>query len=119
MDEEKLSFLSSANYMKRLTAAVGSQTVTVGAFSNQTITVNHNLGHIPGEYLVNTDYRNEGFIWCSNLPYIGMDNSSTSPPDPYVRTWTDENTLTIKVYWDNSGSKTVTVWWVVYMDYRT
>lgn len=118
-DSPHIGFLSSENYMKRLETAVGSQTVTVGAFSNQTITVSHNLGHIPGEYLVQFDKGSAGVICSNNIPYIGMDNASNSSPYPYIKSWTDANTLTIKVYWDNPGSINVKVYWVVYMDYKT
>lgn len=117
MDFKDIEFWSGANYMKRLTSAEGNQTVTVGANAHQTITVAHNLGHIPGEYLVQSDLASSGRIYTNNRPYQGMDNSSNLSPTAYLKTYTDNNTLTIVVYNDTASSKTVNVSYVVYMDY--
>ena len=118
MDFSNIAFWSGANYMKRLTDADDSQTGTVGAFSSQTITVPHTVGHIPGEYIVQAELANNGIIYSNNIPYIGMDNPANSSPTLYTRTWTSDNDLTIKVYNDTASSKTALVHWVVYMDYN-
>lgn len=116
MDSKGIEFWSGANYMKRLVSASGSQPVTVGAHSNHTFTIDHKLGHIPGEYLVQPEI--SGVIYTNNRPYQGMDNSSNSPPQPYIKTYTDENTLTVVVYNDTGSSASLLVNYIVYMDYN-
>lgn len=112
IDESKLAFWSGANYMKRLIQ--DSQDVAVSAFSSQTITVSHNLGHIPGELVVAMNIANDGTLWVNN-PYY--DPLIDTPLYPTFNYWADDNTLTIRVDNQTSGTKTMTVYWVIYMDY--
>lgn len=111
MDESKLIFWTGANYMKRLVQS--SAGVSVSAFSTQTVSVPHNLGHIPGEFVAAMDIANDGTLWVNNPFYAEFDTLSY----PTFNAWTDSNTLTIYVNNQTSSTKAGTVYWVVYMDY--
>lgn len=115
MDLTKVGFWSGANYLKRLTTAEGSQAVSVGAFSTQTITVSHGLGHIPADWVVGLSQA--GPIWVNNIPWAGM-SGTTASPNLYRKVWTTTTDLTITVYNDTAGTLTGTVYWIVYLDYN-
>lgn len=119
MDFKDIEFWSGANYMKRLASATGSQTVSVGSNSHNSFTVNHNLGHIPGEYIVQAELLGPSIIYTNNLPYQGMDNSFNLSPSPYFKSYTDSTTLTVVVYNDTGSNVNILVHYLVYMDYKT
>lgn len=116
MDETKLNFLSTANYMKR-DSHTGSQTMSVGGFGTSSITIDHNIGHVP-HYDVYATLQSDGRIWARNLPYVGMENSATTPTYTQVTSWTTANTLTIRLDNPAAGTKSIVVYYTIYKDYH-
>lgn len=121
VDQTKLVFLSSVNYMKR-DASVGSATLTLGG-SGVTVSkvVPHNLGYIPF-YEVHSEIDNAGIVWNNTKVYSVTDTSNSgagSPPDPDLSSWIDASNLTIALSNNSSplASGTRTVYWLIYRDY--
>lgn len=115
VDLSKLALLSEENYMKREDRTPRYQDVTVGAYSSQSITVNHNLGHIP-EYDVWAELLADGMIWSGNLPEVGMSGFYT-PAYAQMYDWITTSTLTITVDNQTGSSKTVRVYYLIFKDY--
>lgn len=116
MDETKIGFWSGANYMKR-DSSTGSTTVTVGSGSHTTTTVTHNLGHIP-HYDTYASLQSNGIYWGRSILYVGMEDASTSPNYPILSSWPTSTDLTIRIDNFTGGTKTVTIYWVIYKDYN-
>lgn len=115
MDETKIGFWTGANYLKRLTTAQSSQAYSLGAGATSTITVNHNLGHIPGDWHVGLEI--SGTIWSNTQPWNGMDGAGGTQTAVSFDTWTTDNVLTITLFNPTGSTKSGTVYWTVFMDY--
>lgn len=114
-----IAFSSSANYMKR-SIYVGNTPLTLTGYNGTVSTViAHNLGYIP-YYDVFVDFSNDGTIW-GNEKINSMTESSLygDYPDPILRTWIDNNNLTIELINQTSplATGTRTVYWIIYLDY--
>lgn len=115
VDLSKLAFYSGVNYMKREDRALRYQDVSVAAFDDTTISVAHNLGHIP-EVEVQAELTQDGMIWSGNLPEVGMEGFYT-PAYPQLTWWVDTANLTITVSNPTGSGATVRVYYLIFKDY--
>jgi hypothetical protein len=121
VDLTKLSFISTLNYLKRDSALVGSDTITLGSSGSvSTKVVTHNLGYIPF-FQVGADIVNDGMIWSNDIVnlYTQTSLSGTSTVYPTLMYWVTTTDLTIAFYNNTSPLQTGTrtVYWAIYLDY--
>lgn len=120
-DLTKLAFDSRLNYLKRDNTISGSEVVSLTAGTDETITVNHDLGYIPF-YTVAATIEDDSIIWSTNISvrnYAGTVLLS----DPTIRSYATTTQLVI-TYLNNlvttanriTGNRTV--YYIIYSDYE-
>lgn len=122
-DLNKLSFISSENYMKR-SEFCGSATLTLPSYGNtvsQTIT--HNLGFIPF-YTVCAQIDTTDAIWTDGKVSALTDQAYLSglgadPTYPQLDSWITTTQLVIQFtnLTDPVATGDRTVYWLIYKDY--
>lgn len=121
VDLTKIAFDSRLNYLKRDGTISGSQVVALTAGTDETITINHNLGYIPF-YTVAATISDDSIIWSNNISvrnYAGTVLLS----DPTIRSYATTTQLVI-TYINNLVTNTKqitgnrTVYYNIYLDYE-
>lgn len=115
-DLTRLGFYSENNYLKR-SEFVGSQTINLvsgggGPIDERIITIQHDLGYIPQFHVYGDFFNGDTGLYSPFHNQFIVD-----PSWVYCYKWATTTTLTLNIMNVPDTTRTLTVYWVIYLDY--